>query len=316
MKKKSFGIFLTLFLLLSACGGEEPAAEPEAETAALVNGAFSAELNGFEIHYEVHGAGPVCMVLPVSWGQSHEGMRGSLKGLEDHLTMVYFDPRGMGQSGEIETDADMSIAAVREDCRALLAHLGLESVILLGWSNSGTNAMVYAAEHPEQVEKLILMHTLHYMTPAQEAEFAEQFADDVQALGELMQMEGSDEEKDAAWRSFFVERWLPLMVYNHDAHLGQIVEVLDNTDLSFKHNFYEQTVDMVDFDGREACAQIKAPTLIIAGAHDIYTVEMLETLRDAIAGSTMVVMEESGHFSCIEEPEKFRSAVLEFLAIE
>jgi len=83
----------------------------------LENGMFSARLNGFEIQYEVRGSGPVCMVMPVSWGMGHEGMRGFLRGmrgflrgLEDHLTMVYFDPRGVGGSEEVRTDEDRSMA--------------------------------------------------------------------------------------------------------------------------------------------------------------------------------------------------------------
>ena len=307
-----------LLALAAACADQEPAVPEdteEPEQAINENGAFSAELNGHLIHYELHGQGPHCMVLPVSWGLSHDGMRGMLKGLEEHLTMIYFDPRGMGRSGGIASDGDMSIAAVREDCRALLGHLGIERVILLGWSNSGMNAMVYAAEHPEQVERLILLHTLHYLPPEENAKMEVRFADDIQALGEMFRMEGSDEEKDAAWRTFFVERWVPLMIYDDEAHQAAIAEIFNKADLSFKHNYYQQTVDMVDFDGRDACARIAAPTLIIAGAGDIYTAEVSATLGEAIAGSTFVLLEQSGHFGPIEEPEKFMSAVLDFLEI-
>jgi hypothetical protein len=64
----------------------------------LDNGSFSAELGGCAIHYEVHGQGPVVMAVPNSWGLSLDGLRGLYRRLEDDLTMVYFDPRGMGGS--------------------------------------------------------------------------------------------------------------------------------------------------------------------------------------------------------------------------
>jgi hypothetical protein len=38
----------------------------------LANGSFTAELNGFRVHYEVHGQGPVLMALTNSWGLSLE----------------------------------------------------------------------------------------------------------------------------------------------------------------------------------------------------------------------------------------------------
>jgi pimeloyl-ACP methyl ester carboxylesterase len=37
-------------------------------------------------------------------------------------------------------------------------------------------------------------------------------------------------------------------------------------------------------------------------------------MRDAIAGSQWVLLEESSHFSHVEEPERYRQALTDFLA--
>ena len=81
------------FALTSCAAPESPPAE-EPATAGLENGSFRATLNGFDIHYEVHGNGPVLMVLTNSWGLSLEGLRAIFAPLEEKLTLVYFDPRG------------------------------------------------------------------------------------------------------------------------------------------------------------------------------------------------------------------------------
>ena len=46
-------------------GGERgyPPPAPSPAAVGLANGSFSATLNGFDIHYEVHGQGPVLMVV-------------------------------------------------------------------------------------------------------------------------------------------------------------------------------------------------------------------------------------------------------------
>ena len=58
---------------------------------------------------------------------------------------------------------------------------------------------------------------------------------------------------------------------------------------------------------------ISVPSLIIHGLKDLITLEKAEETKDGIPDSQLIVFEESGHFSPIEEPDSFREAVLEFL---
>jgi hypothetical protein len=100
--------------LALACSPSEEEADVAVESG-LENGSFTADLNGYNIHYEVHGQGPVLMTVPNSWGFSLEGLRALYRPLEAHLTMVYFDPRGMGESDPIQFEEDMGLGAVRAD---------------------------------------------------------------------------------------------------------------------------------------------------------------------------------------------------------
>ncbi len=75
------------------------------------------------------------MTVPNSWGLTLEGLRNLYRPLEDHLTFVYFDPRGMGTSGPVKEDRDLGPEAVREDFDALRKHLALDKVSAIGWSN-------------------------------------------------------------------------------------------------------------------------------------------------------------------------------------
>ena len=139
------------------------------------NGSFTAELNGFSIHYEVHGQGPVVMTLPNSWGLSLGGLRALYRSLEDTLTIVYFDPRGMGESAPIKEDSDMSMAAVRADFDALRRHLGLEKVNALGWSNGATNLILLASEKPDTLSTAVFLHGSASHGPEDMKGFAERY---------------------------------------------------------------------------------------------------------------------------------------------
>src|SRR5688500_1808757 len=124
----------------------------------LANGSFTADLNGHSIHYEVRGKGPVLMTLPNSWGLTLQALRAMYRPLERRLTMVYFDPRGMGGSGPARVETDRGLAAVREDFDALRRHLGLDKVNVIGWSNGAMNLLVLASDRPETLESAIFLH--------------------------------------------------------------------------------------------------------------------------------------------------------------
>ena len=294
-----------LLLIPVACGQQ------------LQNGAFTAELNGFEIFYEVRGGGPVCLVAPVAWGMAHEGLANLLAGLEEHLTLVYFDPRGVGRSQEIGEAGDRSMEAVAEDLDALRRRLGLESVIVLGWSNGGQVAMKYASAHPEAVERLILLHTVAHSSADADAEIAEGYPELVTAyvdfFRDMLRPGRSEEEQDELFGRFMRETYFPWLFNDFEASRERFHEAFAAVGFSWDHMLYQQQVDGPVFDARGDLAGIAAPTLVVAGRSDLLPPGMVEDVHRALASSTFVVFEESGHFSPIEEPEAFVRAVVEFL---
>ena len=107
MKRRSGLMLVTMALVAAGCGTGPPDDESEA---GLENGSFTAELNGFNIHYEVHGKGPVLMTVPNSWGLTLDGLRALYRPLEDHLRAVGVELRkGTGIQSIIPSDEGLSI---------------------------------------------------------------------------------------------------------------------------------------------------------------------------------------------------------------
>lgn len=118
---------ITALVAVASCTPKAPEATPSPSAVhGLANGSFEAELNGFRIHYEVHGQGPVLMALTNSWGLSLEALRAMYRPLEERLTLVYFDPRGMGGSGPVREESDRGLGAVRADFLVLRTHLKVD----------------------------------------------------------------------------------------------------------------------------------------------------------------------------------------------
>ncbi|MEB8386858.1 alpha/beta hydrolase [Rhodobacteraceae bacterium KMM 6894] len=70
--------------------------------------------------------------------------------------VIRMDYRGRGQSDYAADPATYSIAQEAADAIALLDHLGLERVTILGTSRGGLIAMLLAATHPDRIAGAIL----------------------------------------------------------------------------------------------------------------------------------------------------------------
>jgi proline iminopeptidase len=301
-----------------ACAVQTPESEEPGEPEGLANGSFTAPLNGFQVHYEVHGRGPVLMALTNSWGLSLEGLRAMYRPLETGLTMVYFDPRGMGGSEAVREDADRGLAAVRADCQALREHLGLERVNVIGWSNGAVNLIWLAHERPETVASAIFLHgqasfTEEDVGPLREA-YPELMARWVEFMEEIADPALSTAEKTARQRRMWLEDYFPTLFADPEAGKKALVEIFREAELSWPHFEYSNK-EAPTFDARDLLLEIPVRSLVIAGAHDMMPPERVKPLHDGLPDSRFLVFEDSGHFAPVEEPERFKSEVFGFLGV-
>jgi DNA-binding SARP family transcriptional activator/pimeloyl-ACP methyl ester carboxylesterase len=135
--------------------GAEPAS-PKA--APVVRYARSADVN---IAYEVTGEGPVDLVL-VPGFVSHLTMDRAeprhvrfLDRLASFARLIRFDKRGTGLSDRPVGLPDLETRM--DDVRAVMDAAGSERAVLLGYSEGGPLALLFAAAHPERVVGLALV---------------------------------------------------------------------------------------------------------------------------------------------------------------
>jgi pimeloyl-ACP methyl ester carboxylesterase len=152
------------------------------------------EANGLRLHYlDSGGDGPVVVLVPGLTANAHSFDGLFAAGLGDRLRVLAFDARGRGLSDRPETGYTMAHHAA--DVLGALDALGLERVVLGGHSFGGLLTYYVAANHPERVDKAVVLDAPAELDPA----ILDQIAP---SLARLDRTFASWDEYDALIRSF------------------------------------------------------------------------------------------------------------------
>jgi pimeloyl-ACP methyl ester carboxylesterase len=219
-----------------------------------------------------------------------------------HYRVVRLNLRGFGK-----TDPPTEKFSYVDDVEAVLTHLKIEKVYVLGLSLGGMVAVDFATTHPEQVDALILAGAPLIGAPDDPKE-REQMAAQFAALA-AAQARGDWEKA--------VELTLALPFFNPaepSPAVRQRMETMIRDNLK----------TWVDSQGRvvwpttpavERLGAIKAPTLVLVGDRDVKAMLIAaDGLTARIAGAKKGVIAGASHHLNLEKPQEFNKLVLGFLA--
>lgn len=113
-------------------------------------------VNGFLMHHVVAGSGYPLVFLH-GWPQTWYEWRKIIPALADRFTIIAPDLRGLGDSERPLTGYDKRTLA--SDVFQLLKTLGHEKIGLIGHDWGGTVAYYLAYDHPELVERLLILES-------------------------------------------------------------------------------------------------------------------------------------------------------------
>jgi 3-oxoadipate enol-lactonase len=112
---------------------------------------------GEKIYFERTGEGPP-LVLCHGLGGNHAIWWRQIEALATRYEVITWDQRGFGNS-TAHSD-DIGPPAARRDLHALLNHLEIDRVSLVGQSMGGWTALGYAATQPARIHSLVLSTTI------------------------------------------------------------------------------------------------------------------------------------------------------------
>jgi epoxide hydrolase 4 len=120
-----------------------------------------AEVGDVKLHYVEAGEGPLVLLLhgfPEFW----YGWRQQIAPLvEAGFRVVAPDLRGYNLSSKPDGFADYTADKPAADIRGLIRELGAESAMVVGHDWGGSVAWTLAMNHPEVVDRLVILNAAH-----------------------------------------------------------------------------------------------------------------------------------------------------------
>jgi len=237
--------------------------------------------------------------MPVNWGlDSYVYVRG-LSSLNPYLTLVTFDPRGVGLSDPARQPEEFALEQTADDAQAVAEALGITRCIVLGHSSGGAVALTFALRHPERVSHLILLSTsAKGMAP--------------RVPGGPARLPGTEEEMREQVRAA-----MPRAVHDPGRFRRAMEEILPRMHFSPERLRWTAEVGERAYDVRPRLREIRAPALIVHGREDpVVPRAEAEELHAGLVGSRLLVLDRCGHWPHVERRAEFVAAVREFLGLK
>ncbi|KAF7557083.1 hypothetical protein G7Z17_g888 [Cylindrodendrum hubeiense] len=294
------------------------------DTSPLSQGDHFFDADGVRFHYLVRGTGSLIIVHSVGWGMPGGYLwNGIGSHPEKKNTVLYFEPRGNGQSSKPTDTSTMTAKTMAEDIEHLRLHLGLDFLpLLMGNSHAAAIALRYAERHPSRVAKLILLaaqimdgppntHTRDWLMKRKDDPA---YASAVAKLSELMSSGGpqTDEEFRAdmdVLLPWYFSDVTKADVLRQDIARGPTLP----TSFGFQTNLNDSKAEN-KLPHVEEAGKVTAKTLILRGSEDaMCSPQASQAIAEGIQGSKLVVIPGVGHFPWIEKPDEFWAAIDAFL---
>ncbi len=248
------------------------------------------------IAWQEHGIG-VPLLLVQGLGYARWGWEPLVPLLAEHFRVISFDNRGIGESGI--PVGPYTAALMAEDCLSVLDDAGVGRAHVAGASLGGMIAQELAINHPERVDRLVLLST----TPGG----AEGYP--MPEVTVRLLTEAADLPPEVALRKFvenaLSDRVPPEIVDRIMAHrLGSPQDPA---------GWQAQAAAGTTYDGGGRARSIEAPTLIVHGTSDrVVDHRNADVLADLIPGARVELV-EGGHVFFWEDPEQTAALITSFL---
>lgn len=255
------------------------------------------EVNGLKIGYERSGDGPPLVLLHGYVGDGPTTWRRQIDEFNDEFAVVAWDAPGAGRSSD--PPEAFGIDGYADCLAAFIDLLGLERPHVAGLSFGGALALALYRRHPTIPATLILASAYAGWAGSLPADVVEQRLQQAHALADMTPEE-------------LVAVLLPTMF---SARVPRVaVEKFGASMLRVHPAGFRAMASASAENVRDVLSRVNVPTLLVYGDTDVRApLHVAEDLHQAIRGSTLIVLPDTGHVCNIEAPDQFNTAVRNFL---
>ncbi len=253
------------------------------------------QVPGGAVHYEVAGEGPAVVLL-------HGGMMDrrmwdpQFRMFAAAYRVIRLDLRGAGAS-----TPPTGAFQPADDVIAILDELGIEKTAVVALSMGGATAIDLALTYPDRVEALVL---------GEPAVSGYTFGPEVMQVMMTVSMALQNNDLDGAMDAYMQSEALRFA--------GEQPDVRQRLELMIRENL-KGLMSMMQIRFHESQAferlgDIRAPVLLLSSEHASADARNIAArLASDVTNITAVTIHDSGHMMNLEQPERFNTAVLDFL---
>jgi 2-succinyl-6-hydroxy-2,4-cyclohexadiene-1-carboxylate synthase len=264
-------------------------------------------VNGVGYNVEVSGSGPALLLL--------HGFTGDVTtwdpfvvpgGAFEGFTAIRVDVIGHGGTDSPEDAERYTMTCAVADLVAILDRLGFEKVALLGYSMGGRLALHLALAAPQRFSAFVFESASPGIRNEEERA-SRRTADGL--LADSIAADGLEA---------FVDRWQAQALFASQLRLPAEVQArqrarrLAQSPVGLANSLRGMGAGRQDYL-LPRLHELKAPTLLVAGALDERYAALTGVMSGEIAGSRVCVVPDAGHAVHLEQPDFFGKTVAAFL---
>jgi pimeloyl-ACP methyl ester carboxylesterase len=262
------------------------------------------KVDGAQIAYRRIGNGRPLVVLNGFAATSADWDPSFIDRLASSNQVILLDNRGIGRSTDDGQPFD--IAKLADDVVRVVEALGIERTSFLGWSMGGFIAQTFALQHPERINKLILLSTAPGGADADRAS--------AEVWSRLIDMSGTPHEQARRLLSLLFPSDIAESVYREFGDVVAAARAQLSPDLINRQAAAIEAWHKTGIGNQ--LREINAPVLIAAGTADV-VVPPSNALKlvNAIPGAWLAQFNGGGHAFMAQYPRPLANLINSFLEL-
>ena len=259
------------------------------------------KVNDITMNYEQQGSGEPLILIPYL-AADNACYAFQVADYAKHFTCISVDPRGAGETDKPEGVYSTELFA--EDISGLMQALGIERAHIAGLSLGAAIGMWLAVKQPQKVKSLSI-HSGWARTDAFIEAIIESWRIMLKATGSVTEM---------IIAGIFPWCFTPELYASKPDYIQSLAGFVRSRPPQPADAFLRQADAVLAHDVESQLGQIKAPTQITFGRHDLVTsTRFAAALTENVPDSEFIIFEDCSHAPIYENVADFNQKTLDFL---